>query len=339
MRKPLVSVIVLAFNGREYLGDCLLSVVAQRYPEIEIIVVDNASRDGSAEFVEEQFPAVRLVRNSYNMGFAGGNNVGLSLARGDYIALLNQDTKADPRWVEELVKVAEGEHRVGICAPKLLYMNDPKRLNSAGHLMYGDLSTVERGMGETDAGQYDRQEEVFAAWGAATFYRKAMLDQVGVFDDHYFVLGEATDLAWRARLAGWKCIYVPTAVVYHVHSASTGLYSALKLYYGERNRIWNVVKFLPATCLAASVLCTFRRYAAMGLFALRSSEPKARAARRQSLAMLARTLVRAWVDAFRGLPRVVAERRRIQRTKVVSNRQIRHWLRQYRADLKSVVER
>ena len=339
MNRPLVSVIVLAFNGIEYLGDCLSSITAQIYATLELIVVDNASQDGSAHFVQQRFPGVKLVQNSSNLGFAGGNNVGIRLAQGEYVALLNQDAKAEPHWIEELVKVAAQDERIGMCAPKLLYMNDPSRFNSAGHLMCIDLSTVERGIGEVDRGQYDQLEEAFAAWGAATFYRRAMLDQIGLFDEDYFILGEATDLAWRGRLAGWKCFYVPTAVVYHVHSASMGLYSPLKLYYGERNRIWNVVKLLPVSLMIPSALFSLRRYLAMALFALRSRGRKAQVARSYSLPSLGLTLLRAWMDALRGLPGAVRKRRQIQRTKKVSNRQIGSWLKQYKAELRDVVER
>lgn len=339
MTEPLVSVVILTFDGIGYLRDCVAAVLAQTYRNIEVIVVDNASEDGSPEFVEEQFPSVRLTRNSSNLGFAAGNNVGIRLAHGDYIVLLNQDTKADRCWIEELVKATEQDKEIGMCTSKLLYMDEPARLNNSGILLYKDLAIVSVGIGEMDEGQYEQQKDAFAPYGAAAFYRKAMLDEIGLLDEDYFLLGEEIDLAWRARFAGWKCLYVPTAVVYHARSTHTGLYSPLKLYYGERNRIWNVVKFLPFSLVISSLFFTAQRYMAMAFFAFRSKETKAQVARQHSLIKLGFALIRAWLDACWGLPKMIKKRRQIQRTKKVSNREIKSWLKQYSAILKDVVER
>ena len=258
MVQPLVSVVILAFNGIEYLRDCLSSVLAQTYPNIEVIVVDNASQDGSPEFVEEKFSSVRLISNSSNLGFAAGNNVGIRATHGDYIVLLNQDTKVVPNLIEELVNAAEQDNEIGMCASKILYMYEPKRLNSTGFLLLKDLSGLCKGIGEIDRGQYEQQEDVLAAHGAAAFYRRAMLEEIGLFDEDYFLFSEEIDLALRGRFVGWRCVYVPSAVVYHARSTHTGLYSPLKLYYGERNRIWNVVKFLPFPLVISSLFFTFR---------------------------------------------------------------------------------
>jgi len=337
--EPLVSVVILTFNGMGYVKDCLSSVLDQTYPNIEVIVVDNASEDGSPELVEEQFPSVRLIRNSSNLGFAAGNNVGIRLAHGDYIVLLNQDTRADSHWIEEVVKVAEQDKKIGMCASKLLYTDEPKTINNTGILLFKDLSTVGRGINEVDVDQYGYQEEVFGAYGAAAFYRGAMLKKVGLFDEDYFLIHEEDELAFRARFAGWRCIYVPTAVVYHARSAHTGLHSPLKLYYSERNRIWNVIKFLPFPLVILSFFPTFRRYVAMTLFALRAKEAKAEQARRYSLIRLGFTLVKAWFDAYRGLPKMIKKRHQIQSTKKASNQEIKGWLKQYSATLKDVVEK
>lgn len=339
MTQPLVSVIILTFDGIEYIDECLSSVLRQTYPNTEVIVIDNNSKDGTADLVEQQFPSVILARNSSNMGFAAGNNVGMRKARGAYVVLLNQDTRVDPHWIEELVNVAEQDERIGICASKLLSMNDPTIINDSGQLISPDLITWRRGIGEIDAGQYDHREEVFGASAAAAFYRKGMLNEIGLFDEDYFIMREGDELNLKAGFAGWKCVYVPTAIVYHIHSATTGLYSPLKLYYGERNRIWNVVKFLPLPLIISSSFFTCRRYVAMGLFALTSHKKKARVVRRHSLMRLGFSLARAWIDASRGLPKTLAKRRRIQRTKKLSNQEIRDWLKRYSATLRDVVER
>jgi len=265
--------------------------------------------------------------------------VGIRLAHGEYIVLLNQDTKADRCWIEELVKAIEQDKEIGMCTSKLLYMDEPARLNNSGILLYKDLAIVSVGIGEMDEGQYEQQKDAFAPYGAAAFYRKAMLDEIGLLDEDYFLLGEEIDLALRGRFAGWRCVYVPKAIVYHARSPHTGLYSPLKLYYGERNRIWNVVKFLPFPLVISSLFFTFQRYVAMALFGLRAKEAKAQVARQHSLIKLGFALIRAWLDAFRGLPKMIKKRRQIQRTKKVSNQEIRSWLKQYSAILKDVVER
>jgi GT2 family glycosyltransferase len=339
MSPPLVSVIVLTFNGKDYVDSCLSSILEQSYSNTEVIVVDNASSDRTVDLVEQQFPSVTLIRNSSNLGFAAGNNIGIRKANGSYIAVLNQDTKADSQWLEELVRVANSNDRIGTCAPKVLRMDEPTKIDSAGLLLFKDLAVVNRGLGETDVGQYECEEEVFGPYGAAALYRREMLDEIGLYDADYFLLHEEDDLAWRARFAQWKCIYVPASRVYHAHSATTGMYSPLKLYYGERNRIWVVAKFLPIPLICSSLLFTTQRYLGMVSFAVRGKGQKAEAARQHSLIRLGYTLAKAWAHGIWGLPKVVKKRRQIQRAKKVSAQEIKGWLKEYSATLKDVVER
>jgi len=257
---PLVSVIIVNWNGKKYLQPCLESLLAQTYPSVEIILVDNASSDGSVEFVHERYSQVMVVANDKNLGFAGGNNAGFAQARGKYVALLNNDALAAPDWIGQLVRVGEEHIEIGMLASKVRFMTPENTLNSTGTLVYPDLSCINRGMFEKDTGQYDSAFDVFGPYGAAAFYRKQALDEVGWFDSEYFMHREEDDLTWRCRLAGWECRYVPDAVATHLWSASSGGGgSALKLYYGERNRIWNLFKFLPFDMVLASAGPTLRR--------------------------------------------------------------------------------
>jgi GT2 family glycosyltransferase len=307
---PLVSVVVVNYNGLEFTGKCLESLRSQTHPAVETIVVDNASGDGSADLVREQFPGVKLVVNRQNVGFAAGNNVGIREARGGYVALLNNDAEADPAWLEELVRVAEAEPRVGMCASKVLFTRQREVLNSTGLLIYRDLTAVNRGMGERDVGQYDRVEETFGPYGAAAFYRKKMLDEIGLFDETYFMFREEDDLAWRARLAGWVCYYVPRARVYHYRSLSSGVGSPLKLYYGERNRIWNALKVLSPGGFLATLPATLCRYAyTAGILWGGAQSGKVRQPSSPSATVIVSTLARAWLDGARGVPRIMRRKK------------------------------
>jgi hypothetical protein len=339
MTLPLVSVIILTFNGKDYIQDCLSSVLAQTHVNIEVIVVDNASVDETAEFVVEQFPLLKVIRNSSNLGHAGGNNIGIQIANGTYVVLLNQDTRVDPHWIENLVKAADVDERIGMCASKILYMDDSSRLNSIGLLFYKDLSVVSHAIGCLDNGQYDKHGEAFGPHGAAAFYRKKMIDDIGDLDEDYFMGGDDSEIAWRARLAGWKCVYVPSAIVYHARSTRLGLYSPFKLYNVEKTRVWTVVKFLPFSLVISSLFYTLRRYGATVIFVLRSTGVKAQSTRGQSITKLGFALIRSWLGAFWGLPKMIKKRRIIWKTRKASNQEIRSWLKQYEATLNDVINK
>jgi GT2 family glycosyltransferase len=240
------SIIVVNWNGKRFLEECLEALLAQTYSPYEIIMVDNGSDDGSVDFVAERFPEVRIIENGENLGFAGGNNVGIRVARGDYIVTLNNDTRAEPNWLEELVKVVEADPKIGMCASKMLFYYHTGVLNSTGiSLDVAGIAWDRRG-GERDDGLEREPIEVFGPCAGAALYRQEMLDEVGLFDEDFFAYHEDVDLAWRARSRGWRCMYNPRAVVYHVHSG-TGLEgSAFKNRLLSRNKIWTMVKNYPS---------------------------------------------------------------------------------------------
>lgn len=244
--KGKVSIIVLNWNGKHYLERCLSSVLEQTYPDFEVVLVDNASTDGSVEFVRERFPEVRIIHNEENLGFAAGNNVAIKATRGDCVATLNNDTQIDPHWLEELVKAAEADPKVGMCASKMLFLHRPDIINSTGISLDRAGIAWDRRGGERDEGDEAGPIEVFGPCAGAALYRRAMLEEVGLFDADFFAYFEDVDLAWRARLAGWRCLYVPTARVYHVHSATGVEGSPSKNYLMGRNKVWMITKNYPA---------------------------------------------------------------------------------------------
>ncbi|MCJ7444968.1 MAG: glycosyltransferase family 2 protein [Methanotrichaceae archaeon] len=246
----MISVVIPNFNGKHFLDSCLSSLANQTNRDFEIIVVDNASSDGSLDFLKTKVQWVKVVSNKHNLGFAGGVNSGIEIAEGDYILTLNNDTIADERFLEYLIKPMS-DSRVGMCAPKMLFPDG--RINSAGICLSRSGAAWGRGIFELAKDNYEVEEEVFGPCGGAALYRKKMIGEIGAFDEDFFLYMEDVDLAFRGRLAGWKCVYVPQAKVVHFHGGTVGFESDLSIYYGNRNMLWYVIKDFPwmliVTCL------------------------------------------------------------------------------------------
>jgi GT2 family glycosyltransferase len=215
---PLVSIIILNYNGMKFADKCLTSVLNTRYHNFEVIFVDNASTDGSLEYAKKRFGKnrrLRFVVNKKNYGFAKGNNIGLRHAKGEYVVFLNIDTEVDPNWLTELVKVMDSDPTVGAAQSKLLTMDDQKRIDACGLTLTPYGFFAERGSGEVDRGQYDSAVEIFAAKGAAMAVKREVLEKVGPFDEDYFIFAEEVDLCWRIWLAGYRVVLVPKSIVFH----------------------------------------------------------------------------------------------------------------------------
>lgn len=243
-----VSILIVNYNGAQWLASCLASLLAQTYRSFEVIVVDNDSTDDSCAMIERQFPTIRLIRSETNVGFAEGNNVGLAAARGDMIATLNTDTRAEPDYMEKLIAPMQ-DARVGACAPLMLEMERPEIVDAAGIRMDAFGFAWNIGAGEA-ADHFSVTAEVFGACAGAALYRRAMLDAIGFFDGDYFGFYEDADLAWRARNAGWETVCVPAARVYHQHGASFGKIAPRKTFLIARNRWWTMFKNYSATRFA-----------------------------------------------------------------------------------------
>jgi GT2 family glycosyltransferase len=330
-KNPLVSVVVLTCNGREHLEECLGSLLEQTWPGREIILVVNGSTDGSADLVRRRFgETVRVIELPENIGYTGGNNAGLRAARGDYVAVLNDDTRTDPRWLEAMVETLQRRPDCGLAACKILSYREPEIIDNVGHLMYRDGTFRGRGRLERDRGQYDREEEVLSPSGCAFLVRKAALDEAGLFDEDFFIYGDDADLSLRVRLAGWKAVYVPSALVYHKYSATTGAYSPFKAFLVERNRIWLTVKcFPPGPLIQAPVFAAGRIL--LQVYGVLAGKGAAGAfARQYSAFSLPVILLRAHLAALKGLPRMWKKRRGIHRRKKVSNREFYSWLKRFR---------
>lgn len=289
--------VVLNFNGKQYLENCLCSLAAQTCRDFEVIVVDNASSDGSVKYLEAQFPWVRVVKNERNLGFAGGTNAGIRYAEGEYILTLNNDTWVDSRLLECLVRPMQSNRDIGMCATKMLFPDG--RINSAGMCLSRSGAAWDRGMFEPDLGQYDSSEEIFGPCAGAALYRKEMLEEIGLFDEDFFLYMEDVDLAFRGRLAGWRCMYIPQAKVYHHHGGTAGFGSDLTVYYGNRNVIWYAVKDFPIWFLITSLpFILARNLVVIPYYALRGQ---------------GRVILKSKLDALTGVPMMLRKRSQVVR--------------------------
>ena len=240
---PLVSVIIPNWNGVRHLPTCLSSLRHQTYPNLEVILVDNASTDESVVLVGRDYPEVVLLQLDENLGLTGGINRGIQLARGEIIVPLNNDTEVAPTWAEALV-IALLEHPdAGMAASKILLFDRRDILHSAGDAYGVDGIPINRGVWEKDAGQFDDDVYIWGGCGGAVAYRRAMLDDIGLLDEDLFMYCEDVDLNWRAQLTGYRCVFAPRAVVYHHLSATGG--GEIASFYTGRNTLWVLVKNYP----------------------------------------------------------------------------------------------
>jgi GT2 family glycosyltransferase len=297
-----ISVIVINWNGRQYLQACLDAVASQQGVEFETLVVDNGSTDGSVEFLRARFPAVRVVALPANLGFAGGNNAGAREARGRHLVFLNNDTAVEPGWLAALRRAVDEPAGFALASSKVVYMHDPAVIDSAGDGVLQWGAAFKRFHG-TRAPEAERSTEVFGVCGAACLVTRAAFDELGGFDEHFFVSHEDVDLSYRARLLGYRCRYAADAVVRHHGSVTLGRTSAFAVFQGQRNLEWLYLKNSPLSILLRSMpghlLYTA---AAAGYFA--------------RLGLLG-AFLRAKLAAIAGVPRVLRQRALVQRTRRV----------------------
>ena len=246
-----VSVVVVTWNGLRHLEECLPRVLEQRLEHgdaLELIVVDNASSDGSPGYLRDlaaRDARVRVLRNERNLGFAGPNNQGFAAARGAFVATLNNDAPPEPDWLATLVDVARRDPAAGSVASRMVFAHAPGVVQSAGISIDRAAIAWDRHVGRPVAKSDAVVTEVFGASAGAALYRREMLEQLGGFDARFFLYLEDVDLAWRARLAGWRALHAPQAVVRHAHSASAKEGSPFKNWHLGRNKIWTTVKCYP----------------------------------------------------------------------------------------------
>lgn len=308
---PLVTVIIVTLNNLNLLRNCLRSLFAQDYGAIKIVVVDNGSEEDVGSMLAKEFPEVRMVRLDKNHGFAGGNNRGIETAQGKYIALINNDAVAAPKWISSLVATAESDANIGAAASIIIDGNQPGVLDSCGVgiSLDGMSRQAMRGM---PVPQLTQPREILLFSGCACLLRMEALKEVGLFDEDFFAYCEDTDLGLRLRWSGWKIVVAPSAYVHHYYSMTGGKFSLQKIYWVERNHFWVAVKNFPWFLLAILPLVAGWRYLVQGYFVLRSSGELNRFTEGSGLSAIASTYLKAYINMFQKLPSMLAKRWRFR---------------------------
>jgi len=302
---PRLTVAVLSYDGRHLLEMMLPSLARQRYDDFEVVVVDNGSRDDTAQWLAESWPQVRMISLPENLGVTAALNVCAHAGDGELLALFNNDVELDPDCLGELVGALDAHPQAGWAAGKLRDFQQRELLDGAGDVFTWAATGGRRGHGELDRGQYDTPGEVFGACGGAALYRRNVLRLVGDFDEDFFAFYEDVDWNLRAQLAGFSCRYVPSALAYHMGSATIGRgLSDFTRYHLWRNRLWIIAKDLPLGAIA--------RHSPQ--LALGQLENLVMALRARKLGIW----LRVWRDALRGLPRMLRKRRRVQASRRIT---------------------
>lgn len=304
--KTNIAVVIPNWNGKEFLGDCLRSLELQSKKAL-IIVVDNGSTDGSADYVRKAFPGVELLAFDNNAGFAGGVNRGIryALKKGcEYIALFNNDAVAEKDWLKKLVQEMEQDKKTGIATGKLM-RSDRKHLDSTGEQYSTSGMPFPRGRNEIDEGQYDKSENVFAATGGASLYRARMLNEIGLFDEDFFAYYEDVDISFRAQLAGWQVLYTPLAIAYHHIGGTSSKLGSFTRYHSIKNFILLYNKNVPGWLFWKYKLPFFAQLSRMLAGSIRDKQFG--------------SFLRALGKAFLLVPSTLRKRRAIQSNRVLSS--------------------
>lgn len=248
MKKPLISVIIVNWNGEEIIEKCLSSLFKQSYKNFETIVVDNNSSDKSKDVIKKKFRRVTLIENKKNVGFALGNNIGVKRAKGEFMLLLNSDALITTKLIDLLLQAIQKNKKLGIVQPKILYRSNEghadNTINSVGTFLTNSGFLFYPGYGKSDnSAEYKKEREIFSAYGACMLIRKEVIEKIGLFDPDFFLYFEETDFCMRAWLSGWQTKYIPNAYVYHTGGVSSRKFGTDKVYFHSfKNKICAYIK-------------------------------------------------------------------------------------------------
>jgi len=310
---PEISIIIANWNGKHFLHDCLTSLRQQTFHDFETILVDNGSSDGSVEYVRADFPEVRIVALDRNLGFTGGSLAGYEVAEGSLIVLLNNDTEAHPNWLAEIHRGSLDFPSAGSFASKMMYFNQRSRIENCGFMVSQAGTTAELGRDEINQPEWDRPRSVFGACAGAAAYRRSMLHEIGFLDPDFFMIYEDVDFSFRAQLAGYDCMYLPKAIVYHRYRSTIKKQPAKQVYYAQRNIEFVYWKNMPAGLLlrCAPQRLLYELGAALFFFTQGAGV----------------AFLRAKIGALKMLPAMLRKRRTIQESRVRNNAELLHMLR------------
>ena len=333
---PLVTVIVVTLNNLNLLRNCLESLYAQDCEAIEIIVIDNGSEQDIRGMLAKEFPEVRMVRLDKNHGFAGGNNRAIETARGKYVALINNDAVAAPKWLSSLVATAESDPGIGAVASIVIDGNRPEVLDSCGVGISLD-GMSRQAMRGIPVPELTQPEGVMLFSGCACLLRMEALNEVGLFDEDFFAYCEDTDLGLRLRRAGWNIVVAPGAYVHHYYSMTGGKFSLQKIYWVERNHLWVAIKNFPWFLLTILPLVTAWRYIAQAYFVLKGIGELNKFTESNELAAIVSTYLKAYADMFAKLPVMLEKRREFRKKRRLDNMDMFGLIWKFRMSIKEII--
>ncbi len=325
---PLVLSVIVNYNGGEEIIECVDSLKVQTYPNIRIVVVDNASTDTSVTELRKKHPDIDIVETGYNAGWGVGCNVGMAHADSHYIALFNNDLSVHPECIEEMVNAIELDSAYGSCASRVLLKDPPDTGEVCGISIVADGSSCGRGRLEP-ADKYLQLEEVFCANDCCALYKRAMMDEIGNYDPDFFLYCDETDIGIRHQLAGWKCVYNPKAIAYHTHSRAAGSFSDLKAFYVERNRILLLLKYFPFWGIVWGTILSFYRYLYQILILTKGEGSLARYREEKSLFHGLKILLKAHWNAVVLTPKMLKRRKKMKPIFKLSTREFNALIRKY----------
>jgi len=303
----LATIVIPNWNGKDLLSNCLKSLERQTYEPFEVLVIDNGSTDGSIECIESNYPYVKIICFEQNQGFSVAVNAGIKKAKGDYIVLLNNDTEAEPDWLENLVSAMEKHPDIGFGASKMLNYYQRDKVDSAGDRV--GVYPYPRGIDCQDGPQYSVEQEIFSACAGAAIYRKEIFEKVGMFDEEFFAYYEDVDLCYRAQWLGIKGMYFPQAIIYHVHMATSKRIPRLSFILNSRNVFFVHLKNTPRKLLGNVVLTlTILRFLSLIRFAIKSKDIK--------------ILFELPKEIVRNIPMMLSKRRQIMNSAVLNQEEM-----------------
>lgn len=321
-----MSIIIVNWNGSAVLPRCLAALAAQTYQEYEIIIIDNASSDGSVDNLQERYPNLKIIQLDENKGFAVANNIGIHQARGKWLVLVNNDAFPEPDWLENLVTAAESFPDYAAFGSKLIRADNPEILDGIGDKYHISGLAWRDGYNHPVSTAPSHPGEIFSPNAAAVLYQREALLHVGGFSEYFYMYHEDVDLGFRLRLQGYRCLYVPDAVVYHMGSASTGVKSDFAIYHGHRNLVWSYFQNMPGYLFWKYLLAhIFANIIFLAYYSMRGQPGP---------------IFRAKRDALCGLPKVLRIRKQVQAPRTVSEAEIdrvleHDWLAPFQLGLKA----
>ena len=318
---PLISINIVTHNELKYLSACIGSILSQTYKNIEIFLVDNASYDGTIEFIKKNYPRIKIIPNRENLGYTGGHNKAIKISKGDFFMPINPDVVLETTYIEELVRAINTDEKFGMACGKLYRMKEKgektRIIDSVGMCFISNQRHFDIGSGKLDKGQYNKYAEVFGVSGAVPLYRRTMLEDIKIngeyFDEDFFTFREDADLAWRAQLLGWRAVYTPKTIGYHERTVTPEkreILSPIINMHSVKNRFLMRIKNMSFPNYLANIIPITYRDLQIIIYVL----------------FFEHSSIQAFYKVISLLLKTIDKRKQIMEKKKVSNRYIRKWL-------------